>query len=69
MRLTNNHRSALLAELEAALIEKETIKYILNSEAAKESLQFSEATEIKEFLNNQKIEILRASIIDEEIDY
>lgn len=69
MDLSKNHRQALLAELEEALKNKESLKAMLQSESAKNSLDFAESIEIKDFLNKDRIKTIRAAIVDVEIDY
>lgn len=69
MDLSKNHRTALVEELKKALELKETIKARINSETAKDSLEFTEHCEIEDFLNNERIKTIESALVDVEIDY
>ena len=70
MDLSINHRKALIEEYKKTLEFKETLRYRLNSETAKESsLSITEYWEIEDFLNNERLKAIELALADVEIDY
>lgn len=70
MDLSNNHRTALIAEFKKSLEFKETLRHRLNSETAKESsLCITEYWEIEDFLNNERLKAIELALSDVEIEY
>lgn len=69
MKLSHHHRRALVSALKEALEKKDTLNHIGQSEAAKNDLSFAESIEIDDFLNNERIKLIEASLCDEEINH
>lgn len=65
MELNNNHRKALLEELDMAISEFTIQKELLNEKQE----QYKESYEVKMFLAQMKVELIQNTIVKNEIEY
>ena len=68
MKTTENHRSALLEELEISLDMKITLKKSLATPAILEDCTLKQLTEVDLFLTDRRIELLKKCLISGEME-
>lgn len=69
MELGNNHRQALLSELEDAQSERSVANRALNSKIAINDPAVFNAFEVREWIALERIGAIKKALVDNHIDY